>query len=146
MAEYDLNAIADALAAVWQGMPTDTYDGRQQSVNAFAEVEGNVPVPAIVIELDDVNWDLTFDRGVDSFTFLAHLIVAEAGSEEGQRLVRKLLSSGGLAHSVKDRLEEDKTLGGLVSYAVTQRTRSVGRITYAGADYQGVTLAIEVVT
>jgi hypothetical protein len=148
MADYDLNEIADALATAVQGLDTYVIDGQQQEVTATGDVQGVANVPAIAFELDVVDWDITMARGADAFTFLAYLLVSSADSPSGQRLVRQLLSTGGLAGRVKDALnpaDGDRTLGGLVSYAHVTGTRTIGNINYAGADYQGAVLEIEVV-
>lgn len=152
--DYDLNEIADALAAQ---LSADTWaiDGQTTKVASYPEVVGQVAVPAVAIELDTVSYDVTMGRGSDAFTFLAHLIVSESDGRSGQRLVRQLLSSGGGITSIKDSLEgkptdsenvllAKRTLGGLVSYAVLTGTRNIGSINYAGAEYVGATLEIEV--
>lgn len=145
MADYDLNEIADALATAVQGLDAYVISGVQQEVTATGDVPGVANVPAIAIELDDIDWDITMARGADAFTFLAFLLASSADNPSGQRLVRQLLSTGGLAGRVKDALEADKTLGGLVSYAVATGTRTIGNINYGGVDYQGATIVIEVV-
>lgn len=144
MADYDLNEIADALAAAVQGLDAYVIGGVQEEVTATGDVHGVANVPAVAIELDTIDWDITMARGADSFTFLAYLMVSSADSPSGQRLVRQLLSTGGLAGRVKDALEQDTTLGGLVSYAVATGTRTIGNINFAGVDYQGATIVIEV--
>lgn len=144
MADYDFNAIADALAGVWSGMSTLDYDTVDRTVSTLAEIDGSMEPPAIGIELDDVTWDLSMGRGADSATFLGYLIAGSGDSASGQRLVRQMLSTGGLVSRLKDMLEQDKTLGGLVAYANLTTTRSIGRITWAGVDYQGAILEIEV--
>jgi hypothetical protein len=145
VAGYDLNAIADALADQLGSLQAGQYDGQQQMVTVTSEVTGVASVPAIGIELDTVNWDVTMARGADAFVFLAYLLVSTAESPDGQRLIRSLLSTGGLATSVKDTIEANRTLGGLVSYAVATRVRSIGAIKYAGVDYLGAVIEIEVV-
>lgn len=141
--DYDLNVIAKALAT---RLVTDTWaiDGQMRKVATYSEAVSQVDVPALAIELDAVQYDVTMGRGSDAFVFLAHLIVSEADGSNGQRLIRQLLSSGGGATSLKDNLEADQTLGGLVSYAVLAGTRSIGSINYAGAEYVGATLEIGV--
>jgi hypothetical protein len=143
---YDLNAIADALRDRFQGLATDTYGGVARTLSTYSEPPDNVSTPALAIELDEVTYDVTMGRGADVLRFLAYLVVDASDSPEGQRLVRRILSSGGLAHSLKDKLEEDVTLGGLVSYAHMAGTRTIGTITYNSVDYQGATLEIQVVT
>lgn len=144
MADYDLNAIADALAAAVQGLDTDVIYGQQEEITASGDVPGTPNVPFMAFELDTLDWDTTMARGSDSFTFLAYVAVSSADSRSGQRLVRQLLSTGGLAGRIKDALEVDTTLGGLVSYAVASGTRTIGNINWAGVDYQGATIVIEV--
>lgn len=146
MPTYDLNEIAEAMATAVQGLDTDTYGGTVAKLTAYAEPPGQANAPAIAFELDDVAYDLTAGRGADAFVFLGYLIASEADSTSGQRLVRKMLSSGGAAERVKDAFEADTTLGGLVSYVHFSGTRSVGRITYSGVDYQGAVLVFQVVT
>jgi hypothetical protein len=146
-ADYDLNEIADALALRWNGLTTVEYDGVDRPMTALSEVVGSVQPPAIVLELDDIDWDLTMGRGSDTFTFLAYLIVATADSVSGQRLVRQLMSTGGAAGRLKDAMDGvnvDRTLGGLVSIVHMPSPRSVGRINYSGVDYLGAILPIEV--
>jgi hypothetical protein len=145
VADYDLNEIADALANAVQGLDTYVIDGQQQDITATGDVQGVANVPAIAFELDDIDWDITMARGADAFVFLAYVMVSSADNPSGQRLVRQLLSTGGLAGRVKDALEQAGTLGGLVSYAVATGTRTIGNINYAGVDYQGAVLEIEVV-
>ena len=145
MAIYDLNEIADALADVWQGLDADTFDSTLDKVTSYAEAKGVANVPAIIVELDDVTWDLTMARGSDRLQWLAYLLVAKADAPSGQRLIRKMLSTGGLAERVKDALEADNELGGLVSFAVATGTRSIGNINYAGVDYLGAVIEIEMV-
>jgi hypothetical protein len=145
MADYDLNDIADALATATEGLTTETYNNTDTPLATYSEVEGVVSAPALVFELDDVNYDLTAGRGSDAFVFLGQLLVAEADAGTGQRLVRRVLSSGGEVDRIKDAIEEDTTLGGLVSYVHFSGTRSIGRVTYNGIDYHGAVLVFEVV-
>jgi len=145
-ASYDLNAIADALAGVWQSMNTHTVDGTMIPLSVYSEVPGVVNVPALAIELDDIAWDQSMGRGADQISFLAYLIVSQADSVDAQRLLRQALSTAGLANKLKDKLVASQSLGGLVSYAHMPGTRSVGVINYGGVDYQGATLEIVVMS
>lgn len=144
-ANYDLNEVADALAARFNGRAVMTIGGLDVPLNAYSEVAGDPFVPGIVVDLDDVDWDITMARGADAFTFLLIVLLQGADTTNGQRVLRSALSTGGIGTRVKDALDEDKTLGGLVSYAEMVGTRNVGQITYAGQDYIGVELIIEVV-
>lgn len=146
MVAYDLNAVADALAAVWADMDTQTVDSQMVPLSTYSEVPGVANVPALAIELDDMTWDVSMDRGADTFSFLAYMLVAQVDSRDAQRLIRQALSTGGLANKLKDKLVAAQTLGGLVSYAHMTGTRSIGVINYGGVDYQGATLEIVVMS
>lgn len=146
MTAYDLNAIADALQGVWQGMDTQVVDGTMVPLSAYSEVPGTLNVPAVAIELDDIAWDQSMGRGADQMSYLAYLIVSQADDVAGQRLIRQALSTGGLLDKLKDKLVANQTLGGLVSYAHMPGTRSIGAINYGGVDYQGATLEIVVMS
>ena len=149
MADYDLDDIADKIAAKFQGLATDTYNGEAWTITSSGDISGVVNVPAVVVELDDVTYDLTMGRGEDNATFLVHLIVSSSDSASGQRLTRKLLSSGHIKDSINglDVHGEplDRTLGGTVSYAQMTGTRTIGTINYNGVSYLGASLEVLVV-
>lgn len=140
MADYDLNEIAAALS---DALKTNgwTIDGQLRKVAVYDDVPGQVSVPAIAIELDDVVYNETFGRGSDAFVFLAYLLVSSADTSSGQKLVRALLSSNAVS-GIVDALEQDTTLGQLVSYAVLAGTRSIGTINYGNVSYYGAVLEI----
>lgn len=144
LVDYDLNEVAEALAAVFNGVDAWVIDGQMVEVLATSEAGGVANVPAAVLELDDIAWDVSMGNGADMATFLLYVIVGQADSSSGQRLVRQLLSRGGTATSLKEALVDNQTLSGLVSYAHMPGPRTIGTINYAGVAYQGATLEIEV--
>lgn len=148
-ASYDLNAVFDALQAVFDGLPTgEDIGGVAQQISAYSEVVPNVQVPAIVLELDDVAWDRTMGEGSDDFTIMMTILVQDVASPEAQRVLRSFLSrapGSGLAR-IQATLDENKTLGGLVSYVNMGTARQMGRITYDQVDYLGVSIPLEVVS
>lgn len=148
-ASYDLNAVFDALAERWNGLETgDEFSGVAQTITAYAEVVGNIQPPAIVLELDGINWDQTMNSGQDEFTILATILVKDIATGDAQRDLRSFLSRapGAGFQRIKNALEDDDTLGGLVSYVHMGQARQIGRITYDQVDYMGVALPLEVVS
>ena len=144
-ASYDLNAVADALAEVFNGVVTgQTLDGVPVAVTAYADVPGTVEVPAVVLELDDIDYDLTMGGGQDDFTFLALLLVEYQDSASAQRALRAFMSRDGGAGKLKAALEAEQTLGGLVSFAHMTYVRRIGVINYGEATYLGAEIPIEV--
>lgn len=146
---YDLNEIFDALAGVFNGVATgDEIGGVAITMEAHAEVPGQVDVPAVVLDFDDQAWDLNMGQGADEIGVVALLLVQYQEAEGAQRALRAFLSrkqGSGIMH-MKAALEADQTLGGLVSYAIMQRVRSIGIITFNGVDYLGAEIIIEVMS
>lgn len=146
-ADYDLNAIADALAAVWNGLDTGlTLNSQALTLTAHSEVIGTVEVPALVLELDDIDWDQTMGAGMDQVIFLATVLIEGQDLVTGQRQLRSFLGRDGGMGKIKAALVANQTLGGLVSYAHMATPRRFGQIDYAGSTYLGVEIPIEVVS
>lgn len=148
-AAYDLNQVFDALAATWHGLTTgDSFGGVAQKLSAYSEVVGQVTVPAVVLELDDLDWDLEMGDGADAFTIVATVLIKTQDTKSAQRDLRRFLSRspGAGVAKLKASLKANQTLGGLVSYAQMTTVRRVGLINYDSVDYQGAELVIEVVS
>ncbi len=148
-ADYDLNEVFTALAAVFDGVATgDEIGGVPITMECHAEVPGDVDVPAIVLDFDDQTWDLNMGQGADSLGIVALLLVQYQDAENAQQALRSFLSRtpGAGMTRLKAALEADQTLGGLVSYAIMQRVRSIGIITFNGIDYLGAEIIIEVMS
>ena len=145
-ASYDLNAVADALKDVFNGVLTgETLDSVPVTVTAYADVPGTVEVPAVVLELDDVQYDLTMGgEGMDDFTFVALLLVEYQDAPTAQRALRSFMSRDGGAGKLKAALAAHQTLGDLVSFAHMTSVRRIGVIDYGGATYLGAEIPIEV--
>ena len=148
-AAYDLNEIFDALASVWSGeLSGDELGGQAIQIIAEPEVAGDIQTPAVVLELDDITYDVNMGSGADSITILATALVATADDRTAQRQLRSFLSrkpTTGVAR-LKTLLDAEATLGGLVSYAQMGSLRRFGRITFDEVDYLGAELVIEVMT
>lgn len=147
-ANYDLEQVMDALADVFNVESGDEYGGVAQVITGYATVAAQVTAPAVVLELDDLSWDLDMGAGADGWTVLATVLVATQETDQAQRLMWRFLSrkpTAGLAR-LKAALEANKTLGGLVSYAHMTGVRRIGDLTYNGVDYLGAEIVIEVVS
>lgn len=148
-AAYDLEEIMPALAAVFNGIETGMeFDGVPEVISCNAEVTGQISVPAVVLEMDDQAWDLNMGSGADSFTVIALVLVQYQDAENAQRTLWRFLSrkpTAGVAR-LKKALENNQTLGGLVSYAIMTGVRNIGETTYSGVDYLAAEIIIEVMS
>lgn len=146
-AAYDLNAVMDALAAVFNGTPTgETFNGEAETFSAYPEVPGQVTVPAVVLDLDDLEWDLTMGDGEDGWTVIASLLLDFQDDQGAQRRMRSMLSRNGGAGKLKATLKANQTLGGLISYAHMTRVRRIGEIVYGDVTYLGAEIEIAMVS
>lgn len=146
-ASYDLNDIMDALATVFDGTPTgETHGGEAETFSAYAEVPGQFEPPAIVLELDTIEWDQNMGDGADSFTIVASVMVDYQDSRGAQRALRAMLSREGGVGKLKAALEASKSLNNLVSYAHMSSVRRIGEITYNDVTYLGAEIDIEVMS
>jgi hypothetical protein len=148
-ASYDLNAIFDALQVRLNGLETgDDLGGVAVTTTAYAEVVGNVQVPAIVLELDDMTYDLEMGSGADGISIVATCLIQNVNASGAQRALRTFMSrnvSAGVA-KLKAVIDADPTLGGLVSYVQFGMVRRVGTLTYDSVDYLGAELILEVIS
>lgn len=148
-AKYEIEAVMEALAAVFNGVQTgDEIEGVPITLECHAEVVGQVDPPAMVLELDDLDWDLNMGSGADGWTVAALALVSYQDMAGAQRALWRFLSRKSTSGVVrlKTALEANQDLGGLVSYAVLTKVRNIGVITYNGVDYLGAELIIEVVS
>ena len=147
-ASYEIEEIMEALKGVYQDLETgDTFGGQPATLNAYATVSGNADVPAIVFELDTLQWDLNMGGGADGLGIVATVLLQTSDSEGAQEALWRFLSrreTTGVGR-LKAALDADPTLGGLVHYAQMATARRTGLITYDGVDYMGAELVIEVV-
>lgn len=148
-ASYEISEVMDALAATFNGVATgDLLAGVAQVISCSAEVPAQVSVPAIVLEIDDLDWDINMGAGADGFTVLATVLVQFQDMAGAQRELWRFLSrrsTAGVAR-LKAALVANQTLGDTVSYAIFSRVRNIGTIKYNGVDYLGAELIIEIVS
>ena len=93
----------------------------------------------------NVNYDRTFQRGLDEYNFVITLIVGRVGERSAQRLLDSYVSTTG-SSSVKLAVESDRTLGGKCdSLRVTDMRNYgslvIGEITYLAAEFNVVVFA-----
>lgn len=148
-AKYEIEQIMEAIAALFDGIETgDEVGGVPITLECHAEVVAEVQPPSVVLELDDLTWDLNMGHGADGFTIAALALVTYQDMDNAQRALWRFLSRKNVngVTRLKKVLEDDQTLGGLVSYAILTTVRNIGIITYAGVDYLGAEMIIEVIS
>jgi hypothetical protein len=95
--------------------------------------------PVAIVNLQNLTFDNTFARGLDTYNFVITVIVGRVGERSAQRLLDSYVSSTG-ASSVKLAIELDRTLGGKCDTLRVTDMRNygsivIGEITYLAAEF-----------
>lgn len=148
-ANYDLNEIFEALADTFNGLDIgEDMSTVATTITAKPRIGGQLQVPAVVFELDGLEWDLNMGDGADGITIIATVLVQFVSEDDAQRQLLAFLSrkdTAGVAR-MKKALEDNETLAGTVSYAHMGGLRRVGVIEYEDTPYLGAEIVIGVVS
>jgi hypothetical protein len=104
-----------------------------------ATVPDNPNPPIAVILPQGVEYDNTFGRGMNTYTFAVTVIVGRVSERSGQNSLDAYVSSTGSA-SIKLAIESDKTLNGKAFDLRVTDSRNygeltVGEVTYLSAEF-----------
>ncbi len=140
--------MSTAVADIRQGLVANL---RTKFAEADYQIDGytlEAPSPPcfdIEINTEGIEYDLSAARGYDKWTFTVRALVPKTDSKASQvTLDYYLESSGGI--SVKEALESDTTLGGIVdALQVTHATgpRAIGVHSQPGNVYHGCEFTVE---
>jgi hypothetical protein len=102
-------------------------------------VPDNPNPPIAVIFPQSVNYDETFQRGMQTYQFTVVVIVGRVDERTAQNRLDAFVSSTG-ASSIKLAVEKDKTLGGKAFDVRVSEMRNygqlaVGEVTYLSAEF-----------
>lgn len=120
-----------AAAMVMDGLSTEAY------------VRDNADVPVAMISGPDIEYDKTFGRGHDDYTFGVIVLVQRTADEEGQAQLDAYIDPYGTS-SLKAAIEADSTLGGVVEDLRVERTQEYGAHEYNGGVYLAAELHVHV--
>lgn len=99
--------------------------------------------PVAVIQLDRLNFHGAMQGGLRTFEFIVILVVGRMGERASQDLLDRLTDFEG-PDSVREALEKDPTLEGVVWACKVNGARSVRPFNIGDAAYLGVEFEVEV--
>jgi hypothetical protein len=119
--------------------------GTISGLRTTTETPDTISPPVAIVNVANVNYDRTFQRGLDEYNFVVTVIVGRVGERSAQRLLDSYVSTTG-SSSVKLAIELDRTLGGKCdSLRVTDMRNYgslvIGEITYLAAEFNVVVFA-----
>jgi hypothetical protein len=111
-------------------------------IRVYEEIPDNPSMPCAVIELGNVRYDLSFQRGTTEYTFTVHLVVSRVAERRAQQKLDTFIDPG--ARSIKTAVQSDSTLGGAAFDSIVTEARDVAPVTIGGIDYLAVQFAVTV--
>lgn len=144
MTNATISVVRDALAA-----KMSEIDGLRGI--AIVDSEINPPVAVVVPGSIStrghtvVEYDSTFANGSHCYYFTVQIAVSTVVNRTAQALVDEYISPDG-TKSIKTVLENDMTLGGLVSWAKVISCSHYGMTNWNSVQYLGASLIVEVMT
>ena len=103
------------------------------------------PPTAVVGVMSSVDYDSTMSRGSDMYEIPLYLYVSRVDAELSQDSLDEFLAGSGTS-SIKQAIEGDTTLGGVVSSARVVEASNYGVYTINSIDYLGVEFSVEIIT
>ena len=103
------------------------------------------PPTAVVGVMSSVDYDSTMSRGSDMYEIPLYLYVSRVDAELSQDSLDEFLA-GSVSSSIKQAIEGDTTLGGVVSSARVVEASNYGVYTINSIDYLGVEFSVEIIT
>lgn len=107
-------------------------------------IPDQINVPAAVVGMPKVEFDVTMVRGADKITVPVRVYASRADERSGQDLLDEYLDTNG-ATSVKTAIESDPQLGGAAHTLRVTTADGYGVYAIAGVDYLGVEFIVEVI-
>jgi len=115
-------------------------------LSVYAYVPDSIEPPtAVVGVMSSVDYDSTMSRGSDSYEIPLYLYVSRVDAELSQDSLDEFLAGSG-SSSIKQAIEGDSTLGGVVSSARVVEASNYGVYTINSIDYLGVEFSVEIIT
>jgi len=130
-----------SLADIREGMGSNLES--IAGIRVYEEMPDSPAMPCALIQLQDVTYDVTFQRGMTNYTFLVHLVVVRTTERRAQRKLDLFIDNG--AKSVKTAIESDATLGGAAFDCRVTELRDIGPTTIGDIQYMSAKFAVTVI-
>jgi hypothetical protein len=101
---------------------------------------GTIDPPAVIFTMDTLTFDTSLDGDTDDISFMVTTFTSMSSDRGEAELYGYIQREGSL--SIKQHLESDDTLGGLVEYLTVTRATKVGIATYGGAQFYAAPLEV----
>ncbi len=132
------------LTQIRQGIGTNVSNNIT-SISVYNYTPDRSEPPLLIVGvLDNLEYDTTMQRGADTYVIPCRLLIANVDAQLAQETLDGFIASSG-ANSVKQAIESDVTLSGVVSSVRVTEARDYGSYTMNNTDLIGVDFMVEVV-
>ena len=100
--------------------------------------------PFAIVALSSVDYDTTFRRGLDTYTFNVTVVVGRADARTGQNALDVYCAPTG-TYSVKTAIELDRSLGGVANDVRVTGLSNYGNLTIGETNYLAAEWAVTVI-
>lgn len=100
--------------------------------------------PVAIIALNSIDYDTTFRRGLDTYTFTVTVIVGRADARTGQNTLDAYAAPTG-TYSVKSAIELDRSLGGVANDTRATGLSNYGNLTIGELNYLAAEWSVTVI-
>ncbi len=111
-------------------------------IRVYEEIPDNPSMPCAVIQLANVNYDVSFQRGATNYSFTVHLIVTRVTERRAQQKLDQFIDPG--SRSIKTAIQSDSSLGGSAFDVIVTEARDMAPVSIGGIDYLAVEFAVTV--
>jgi hypothetical protein len=108
-----------------------------------ADIPDNPNPPIAVIGPNTVSYDTSFQGGLTTYTFVVTVIVARVSERQAQTRLDAYASTSG-TQSIKEAIEGDRSLGGIVADVRVTEMTNVGAVLLGEANYIAANFAVTV--
>jgi hypothetical protein len=125
-----------SIAAIREGLAANIAS--ISGLRVAAEIPDNPSPPIAIIALNNVSYDLDFNRGMTLYNFTVTLIVGRVAERDAQRKLDAYAGNG--ERSIKSAVQSDRQLGGAafdtrLSEMSTLGSLQLGESTFLAADF-----------
>jgi hypothetical protein len=130
-----------SIATIRDGLATNlqTITG----LRATADITDNPTPPIAIVQLNRVEYDNAFNKGLTIYNFVISVVVGRASERSAQDRLNAFATPSG-ASSIKLAVQTDRTLGGSAYDVRVSEMQNIGAVLLGGENYLAADFAVQV--
>lgn len=130
-----------SIATIRDGLATNlqTITG----LRATGDITDNPTPPIAIVQLNRVEYDGAFNKGLTTYNFVISVVVGRASERTAQDRLNAFATPSG-ASSIKLAVQSDRTLGGSAYDVRVSEMQNIGAVLLGGESYLAADFAVQV--